>query len=93
MGRSLFKQEADQRTQGRNKVSPLFWGLHGALISDSGRHVQTMENNQGEVALEMKINSGGFFMHLKSLEFGKGDVVASKRRQDNLLRGEENNAT
>lgn len=44
----------------------------------------------------MKINLEGFFMHtqsLESLEFRKGDMVASKRRQDNLLREEENNAT
>lgn len=86
-------QEADQRKEGRNKVSKLFWGLHSVLISDSGRNVQTMENNQGEVVLEMKIKSEGFFTHRQSLEFSKGDVVASKRRQDNLLSGEENNAT
>lgn len=58
--------------------------------------MQTIENNQGEVALEMKINSERFFMHtqrLESPEFSKGDMVASRRRQDNLLREEENNAT
>lgn len=86
-------QEADQHKQGRNKVSKLFWGLHSALIPDSGRNMQTVENNQSEVAMEMKINSEGFFTHMKSLELSKGDMVASKRRQDNLLRGEENNAT
>lgn len=93
---SLFTQETDQHEQGRNQVTELFCGLRSALISDSGRNVQTTENNQGEVAWEMKINLEGFFMHtqsLESLEFRKGDMVASKRRQDNLLREEENNAT
>ena len=33
-----------------------------------------MENNQGEAAQEMKINSEGFFMHTKNLEFGEGDL-------------------
>lgn len=85
--------KGDLHKRGRNKVSKLFWGRHSALISNSGRNMQLLETNQGEVALEMKINSEGFFMHTRSLEFSKGDVVASNRRQDNLLREEENNAT
>lgn len=64
---SIFMQEADQQKQGRNKFSKLFCGLHSALLSDSGRSMQTMGNNQGEVALVMKINSEGFCMHMKSL--------------------------
>lgn len=86
-------QEGDFHRQGRNKVGKHFRGRPRALISDSGRSVPTLENNQGEAALEMEINSEGFFMHTRSLEFSKGDVVASKRRQDNLWREEENNAT
>lgn len=59
----LFTQEADWHRQGRKKVQ-LFCGLRSALTSDGGRNVQTIENNQGEVALQMKINSEGFFIHM-----------------------------
>ena len=33
----------------------------------------TMENNQGEAAQEMKMNSEGFFTYTKNPEFGKED--------------------
>lgn len=32
-------------------------------------------------------------MHVKNPEFRKEDMVVSRRRQDNLLREEENSAT
>ena len=47
--------------------------LHGVLICSCGRKVPTMENNQGEAAQEMKMNSEGFFMYTKNPEFGKED--------------------
>lgn len=43
-------------------------------MSSSDRNAPTVENNQGEVAQEMKVNSGGFFMHTKNLGFGEGDL-------------------
>lgn len=50
------------------------------------------ENHQGEVALEKKTNSEGCLPHVRSSECSQGAVMASKRRQDNLLGEEENNA-
>ena len=47
---------------------------HSALIRSRGRKVPTTENNQGEVAREMEMNSEGIFMHTKNLEFGKEDL-------------------
>lgn len=84
---SLVTQEQTTIKKGSNKVSQLFCSLCSTLIWDRGKNMPTMGNHQGEVALEMKINSEGFFMHTKYPEFSKGDTVASKRRQDNLLRG------
>lgn len=62
---SSFVQEINQGKQGKNKVSKLFCDLCNALISDSGKNELATENNQDEVAAEMKINSEGFFMHMR----------------------------